>query len=113
MRVIWTKEALERLQDVKHYLEVQQYSPAAANDQILRILARESQIGEMPLSGRVVPDYKHPKIRELMENPYRIIYRITDKVVYVVSVVHQRQLLPEAKALEESANTAIHEEEGK
>lgn len=67
MEVIWTQEALERLEDIQYYLAVQEKAPQAAQDTLERIFARESQIKEMPLSGRVVPDYNISNIRELID----------------------------------------------
>jgi hypothetical protein len=41
-----------------------------------RITRRSEQIGDEPFSGRKVPEYQADDIRELIEKPYRIIYRI-------------------------------------
>ena len=75
MEVIWTQEALERLEDIQCYLAVQEKAPQAARDTLNRIFAREPQIQDMPLSGRVVPDYNIANLRELIEGSYRIIYQ--------------------------------------
>lgn len=61
-----------------------------------------------PHSGRIVPEYNNPDIRELIyqnyrivytirdkaEN-YRIVYTIRDKAVYIVLVIHGTKNLPE------------------
>jgi len=41
-----------------------------------------------------MPDYPNDDIRELFENPYRIIYRITEQQIEILTVMHYRQLLP-------------------
>ena len=46
------------------------------------------------MSGRKVPEYEADDIREIIEKPYRIIYRIKSEQIDVLAVVHRRQLLP-------------------
>jgi plasmid stabilization system protein ParE len=41
-----------------------------------RLTRRSEQIGDFPKSGRKVPEYDAKDIREIIEKPYRIIYRI-------------------------------------
>jgi toxin ParE1/3/4 len=41
-----------------------------------------------------VPEYRDAKIRQLLERPYRIIYRVTGDEVAILTVMHYRQLLP-------------------
>jgi plasmid stabilization system protein ParE len=60
-----------------------------------RLLRRSEQIATFPLSGRMVPEYGAHDIREVVERPYRIIYRVKADQVDVVAVVHGTQLLPQ------------------
>jgi toxin ParE1/3/4 len=53
-----------------------------------RLTRRSQQIALFPLSGRVVPEYGSESVREIIEPPYRIIYRILPDRVDVVAVVH-------------------------
>jgi hypothetical protein len=41
-----------------------------------KITRRSEQIADQALSDRKVPEYETEDIRELIEKPYRIIYRI-------------------------------------
>jgi len=43
----------------------------------------------------MVPEYQDDTLRELFENPYRIIYRITDQQIDIVADVHARRRLPQ------------------
>jgi toxin ParE1/3/4 len=99
MEVIWTQEALERLEDIYHYLAVQEHAPQAARDVLNRILERDTQIQQMPQSGRVVPDFNSPNLRELLEGSYRIIYLIQSDRILIISVMHQSRLLPRVKEI--------------
>jgi plasmid stabilization system protein ParE len=60
-----------------------------------RITQRSNQISTQPFSGRKVPEYEAEDIRELIEKPYRIIYRLKQDQIDVLAVIHGAQLLPE------------------
>ena len=44
--------------------------------------------------GRIVPETNHRKIRELIYTHYRIIYRIEEKQISILTVRHGKQNLP-------------------
>ena len=90
--VVWTAEALARLDDIKAYIAND--SPAAADEMIVRLLARTRQLETAVLSGRQVPDYQRDDIRELLERPYRIIYQLGPDRIEILTIMHYRQLLP-------------------
>ena len=91
-RVFWTPEARACLADIESHIAND--SPSAAKEMVTRILARPRQLETTPLSGRQVPDYRQADLRELLERPYRIIYRVTAEQVEVLSVMHYRKRLP-------------------
>ena len=98
-RVVWTLEAISRLDDIEAYIALD--SPANAKEVIARLLARTRQLETAALSGREVPDYRREDIRELLERPYRIIYCSAPDRVTILTVMHYRQLLPrKAKILQ-------------
>ena len=49
---------------------------------------RSIQILEFPWSGRKVPEFEEESIREIIEYPYRLIYKIKENQIDVLSVVH-------------------------
>ena len=93
MRVHWTQNAIEHLVNIYEYLALN--SPTYANRMVDRITHRSEQIADQPLSGRKVPEYQTEDIRELIEKPYRIIYRIKANQIDVLAVIHSARLLPE------------------
>jgi addiction module RelE/StbE family toxin len=93
MRVHWTQNAIEHLVNIYEYIALN--SPTYANRMVDRITHRSEQIADQPLSGRKVPEYQTEDIRELIEKPYRIIYRIKANQIDVLAVVHGARLLPE------------------
>jgi toxin ParE1/3/4 len=94
MNVRWTNNAIEHLANIFEYISLN--SPTYAKGMVDRIIRRSSQIADSPQSGRMVPEYQAHDIRELIEKPYRIIYRIKQDQIDVLAVIHAAQLMPEA-----------------
>lgn len=92
MRVHWTHTAVEHLLSI--YEHIAQDAPLYAQRMIDRLTQRSEQIASFPLSGRAVPEYESPDIREIIERPYRLIYRIKSDQIDILAVVHGAQLLP-------------------
>jgi len=92
MRVHWTPEARAQLKAIEAYIA--QDLPAAAKRTIARLARRARQAGELPLSGRRVPEYRRDDLSELPENPYRVIYRVQPEQVDIVTLWHTRRRLP-------------------
>ncbi|MBW2370347.1 MAG: type II toxin-antitoxin system RelE/ParE family toxin [Deltaproteobacteria bacterium] len=49
-----------------------------------KITRRSEQLAEQPLSGRKVPEYDAEDVCELIEKPYRIIYRIKADICHAL-----------------------------
>jgi len=92
MRVHWTDNAVAHLLDIYEYIAHD--SSIYAKRMVDRITKRSEQIASFPMSGRKVPEYEADDIREIIEKPYRIIYRIKPDQIDVLTIVHRRQLLP-------------------
>jgi addiction module RelE/StbE family toxin len=92
MKVHWTERAKRRLRLIHDYIAKD--SPVVAPRVVERLVRRSIQIGELPYSGRAVPECERPDLREVLERPYRIVYRILPDRIDVVTVMHYRQLLP-------------------
>jgi addiction module RelE/StbE family toxin len=91
MRVHWTDNALKHLLDIYEYIS--HNSALYAERMVDRLTKRSEQIAGFPMSGRNVPEYPGEDIRELIEKPYRIIYRIKPDQIDVLAVVHGARLL--------------------
>ena len=68
MRVHWTDTAIEHLRAIHFYIA--QSSLPYAQRVVERLTKRSRQIGQFPLSGRVVPEAEVGEIGEVMEGPY-------------------------------------------
>jgi len=93
MRVYWTENAIGHLVNIYEYIALN--SPTFAKRMVDKITRRSEQIADHPFSGRKVPEYKADDVRELIEIPYRIIYRIKPDQIDVLAVIHGARLFPD------------------
>ncbi len=91
MEVIWTKLAIQRVNSILNYIAQDNFQAALEWSEL--IFQRTDQLIEHPESGRIVPEYNHPDLREIIEGNYRVIYRIrkSKQTVYITTVLHVRQ----------------------
>ena len=93
MNIKWTDTALRHLSQIHDYIA--QNSPRYALAMVDRITQRSKQCGKFPLMAGKVPEYDRDDVREVLEYPYRIIYRVLSERVDVLAVVHGARRLPE------------------
>ena len=74
MTVYWTGAALGHLRGIYEFIA--QHSPVYAQRVVDRLTRRSTQIATFPNSGRLVPEFQRVDIREVIEGPYRLIYRV-------------------------------------
>lgn len=90
--VIWSNIAEKDLIDIVEYISAD--SPSTALKSFKNIKQKASKLYSFPERGRVVPELRDQGIvqyRELIISPWRVIYRIAEKSVYVLSVLDARQ----------------------
>lgn len=92
MKVVWTNTALGHLTDIYEYIA--RDSNRYAKRMVDRITARSRQIASFPESAPVVAEYADVTVREVLEGPYRVIYRIQSNEAVVLAVIHGAQPLP-------------------
>ena len=88
----WTEHAVSQLAAIAEYISI--VSPIYAEQTVDRIVLRLRQAQEFPTSGRRVPEAAALDVRELLEFPYRLIYRADGDTIEVLALVHGRQDLP-------------------
>ena len=86
MKLLWTAAAISQLQAIHDYHA--KVAPSYAKRIVDRITKRSKQISTFPYSGRIVPEYELPEVRQIIEDRYRIIYLIKDERIEVLSVIH-------------------------
>lgn len=93
MRVLITPGARRRLREIETYV-AKEASPRIARDLITRILRHTQLLEHPPLLGKPMTGYPNADVRELYERPYRVIYRVRNDQIEILTVMHYRQLLP-------------------
>ena len=93
-RLAWSEHAVTQLAAIAEYISAA--SPVYAEQTVERVRQRLAQAAEYPESGRVVPEVGAPDLRELLEWPYRLVYRVRPDVIEVLAVIHGRRDLPRA-----------------
>ncbi len=88
VHVIWTDPAIEDLKRIGEY--VSEHSPANAAALVERILKKTRLLGTFPLIGQIVPEFAYMQNppREVLCQPFRIIYRADDEAVRIRFGVH-------------------------
>lgn len=70
-----------------------QQVPDVGRRLVAAIIERAEQLAMFPDSGRVVPEFETPWLRELELPPFRIVYRRDEAVVTVVRVWRSERLM--------------------
>ena len=91
MKVIWSKESLQQLIEIEQYIS--RDNPARAVRFINRLIDRAEKIKDYPYKGRVVPEFSLNEIREVFEKSYRIVYRIAENQIEILTVFEGHKLL--------------------
>lgn len=91
MKILWTREAIARLREIKQYIA--QNNPVRAILFIEKIIDRTEILINSPQIGRVVPEISRPDIRELLFKKYRIVYRVKKDCVEILTVFEGHRVL--------------------
>ncbi|MCK5057639.1 MAG: type II toxin-antitoxin system RelE/ParE family toxin [Candidatus Aminicenantes bacterium] len=86
MEIEWTEPALNDMEEIRDYIS--RDSKFYAKRLIDNIFSSIEKLSDFPEIGRYVPEIKDKNIREIFFYPYRIIYRIEDEYVLILSVIH-------------------------
>lgn len=91
-RVEFAKSAESDLLDIVAWYTSQEV-PEVGRRLVAAVLERVGQLALFPDSGRIVPEFDTPWLRELEMPPYRIVYRRDDAVVTVVRVWRSERMM--------------------
>ena len=94
-KVIWSDEAIADLATIVGYIAAD--NRMAAEKLGLEIFDRTRLLSDFPHAGRIVPEERDPAVREIIVEPYRVIYEISAKnqTVDVLRVWHAARGRPE------------------
>ncbi len=82
----WTDPAVADLENIHDYLA--RDSHEYAQSFVERLILSVERLRPFPERGRLVPEAPNAKVRELMADGYRLIYRVRKGRVQMLAVVH-------------------------
>ena len=89
MNVVWLPEALEDVAAIE--ADRANWSTASADRLSAALFDRSVQIADYPQSGRMIPGFQLPRLREVLEQGFRIMYEVFPDRIEVFGVVHARR----------------------
>ena len=92
MKLRWTDRARRDLLDIGRYIA--RDNAVAARRWVERLREKARGAAATPLAGRVVPEWERDDVREVFLSSYRIVYRIQDDAIHVLTVFEGHRLLP-------------------
>lgn len=88
----WTERALSDLRAIDEYIAAD--DPVAAARWVARLIAKAEAAALLPLAGRVVPERVRPDVREVFLRTYRIVYRVRQGSILVLTVFEGHRVFP-------------------
>ncbi|MBI3894687.1 MAG: type II toxin-antitoxin system RelE/ParE family toxin [Acidobacteria bacterium] len=91
--LLWSPQSLRDLENIRAYIAKD--SPLYADLVIRRLVVAVERLSNFPESGRMVPERSSPEIREVIVKPYRIVYRVREGTVEIVTIFRASRLFPD------------------
>lgn len=91
MIVKWTDEALENLWEIEKYIG--RDNPKKAESFVNHLIEQGESIALNPRMGRMVQEISNPEIRELIIKKYRVVYRVVENEIAILTVFEGHKLL--------------------
>ena len=91
-QVIWAKSAVQDIEEIIDYIA--QDSPLTAKKLFTQIKERVETLASSPHRGRYIPELQKQGIliyRELIIPPWRVMYRVTESNVYILTIIDSRR----------------------
>jgi len=88
----WSPEALRDLESIRAYIA--EDSARYADLVVRRIVTTVERLTAFPESGRIVPERNEPAIREVIADPYRVVYRFKTGAVEIITVFRASRSFP-------------------
>ena len=88
-RIIWSGEAARELEVALDFIARNNRDAA---DRLAAALHKAvGRLQRFPASGRMVPELEDPGLREVIHEPFRVIYQQGENVVEILAVVRAEQ----------------------
>jgi len=91
--ILWSQRARRDLLEIGDFIAHDK--PGAAARLVSRITDMIERVVHFPAAGRVVPEVGRDDIREVILDKYRIVYRLRDNEITVLTVFRSHRLFVE------------------
>ena len=98
-RLTWTPQALDDVDAICKFIarDSLRYAQLFA----IQVFKSVERIEVFPKSGRIVPEVGQEDVREIIIGNYRLIYRILDDDVEILTVYHSARILDPSRLFPE------------
>lgn len=95
-KIRWTEKASANLQAIHEYIARDSKTYAARF--IKSLIKATAILQDMPRSGRIVPEFENPELREVIYQNYRVVYRNKEGSddIGILAVVHSARDVTQA-----------------
>lgn len=91
--ILWTEQARQDLAAI--HVFISQDSARYAEVVVAKLIAAAERVADFPESGRAVPEFADPLVREVISERYRIVYRLVgDDSIHILTVHHGARSFP-------------------
>ncbi len=84
--ILWTESARADLRAIHAYIA--RDSRLYARRMVDRIRRAVERLRQFPASGTRVHEWDRPDLREIVVGNYRVIYRLDEKAVVILTIIH-------------------------
>lgn len=91
-RIIWSDRARTDLAQIGDYISAN--NPRAAERWVERLIALVEKAAQVPMAGRVVPEFRRPDLRERILRHFRVVYLLRQEGIEVVTIFEGHRQFP-------------------
>ncbi len=91
MEIILTDRVLTRVEECTDYIALDHIPTALKWAE--GVFDHCRKLSDQPKSGRIVPEFSRPEIRELVHGNYRLVYELKINQIDILTIWHTRQRL--------------------
>ena len=94
-KLIWSPTAKFDLKDIAAFIA--EDSTSAAERFVRSLFQAVERLADFPESGRIVPEFNDPVLREIIRKPCRIVYRVDNgkRTIEIARVWHAARGTPD------------------
>ena len=93
MEIIFTDRFLTQVEECTDYIALDHIPTAIKWAE--GVFDHCKKLSDQPESGRIVPEFNRPEIRELIHGSYRLVYELKTNQIDMLTIWHTKQMLPD------------------